>query len=382
MSGSNERACPECEAPRRPDGTPSCGCAQRASDALRDARTAQAAAAGDFDPLLIRPYVEFGALENTRPGPGGSAAEDAGASTPDGTLRRPAVSERGAGPADQTMPLDTVPPAGPADETMPLGTVPRLPHSGTAPGSGGTDETMPLGTVPRLPHSGTAPGSGGTDETMRLDAVPDPEAPDDEPPPRRRRRAVLLAAGGAVTVAVAAAALVGGPFSYRPPQRDGALPGDIRASVPEDSPEGGTSAPGSTVSAPAPASHTPQPPSTGHAPSSAPPSSAAATPSASPTPRGTTAARATATASPSQGGVAQQHQTQVLRPGDEGPGVKELQLRLRQLNLYVGPADGVYDDQVEYAVRTYQVARGVTQDDPGVYGPQTRAKLESETDKP
>ncbi|MET8950900.1 peptidoglycan-binding protein [Streptomyces sp. NPDC004393] len=343
MSGSNERACPECEAPRRPDGTPSCGCTQRASDALRDARTAQAAAAGDFDPLLIRPYVEFGALENTRPGPGGSAAGDAGARTPDETLRRPAVSERDAGPAD---------------------------------------ETMPLGTVPRSPHGGSAPESGGTDETLRLGALPDPEASDEEPPPRRRRRAVLLAAGGAVTVAVAAAALVGGPFSYHPPQRDGALPGDIRASVPEDSPEGGTSAPRSTVSAPAPATRPAQPPSTGQAPSSASPSTAPTTPSASPAPSGTTTGRATATASPSQGGVAQQHQTQVLRPGDEGPGVKELQLRLRQLNLYIGPADGVYSDQVEYAVRTYQIARGVTQDDPGVYGAQTRAKLESETDKP
>ncbi|MPY64076.1 hypothetical protein FNH08_45050, partial [Streptomyces spongiae] len=52
--------CPECAAPRAPDGTPSCSCNRRASEALRDARTAEAAAAEDFDPLRIRPYVELG----------------------------------------------------------------------------------------------------------------------------------------------------------------------------------------------------------------------------------------------------------------------------------------------------------------------------------
>ncbi|MFF7184283.1 peptidoglycan-binding protein [Streptomyces sp. NPDC008222] len=373
MSGSNERACPECEAPRRPDGTPSCGCTQRASDALRDARTAQAAAAGDFDPLLIRPYVELGAAGPGPEGPaaaaaggssGAEAAEDAGASTPDGTLRRPAVPERGAGSVDERAPM-----AAAAEGTV----------RGAGSAAGGTDETVRLGKVPHLPHGGTAPVS---DETVRLGAVPDPEASQHGTPPRRRRRAVLLAAGGAVTVAVAAAALVGGPFSYHPPHRDGALPDGIRASVPEDSPQGGTSAPPPTASAPAPATRTTEPPSTSLAPSPSPPSSPSAPPSASPCPSGTTTAQTTTTASPSQGGAGQQYQTQVLRPGDEGPGVKELQLRLRQLNLYVGPADGVYGDQVEYAVRTYQIARGVTQDDPGVYGPRTRAKLESETDRP
>ncbi|MFF1308303.1 peptidoglycan-binding domain-containing protein [Streptomyces sp. NPDC058307] len=59
MAESNGHLCPECGAPRGPDNTPSCGCTQRASDALRDARTAEAAAAEDFDPLRIRPYVEL-----------------------------------------------------------------------------------------------------------------------------------------------------------------------------------------------------------------------------------------------------------------------------------------------------------------------------------
>ncbi|WP_405473802.1 peptidoglycan-binding domain-containing protein [Streptomyces canus] len=67
MAESNGHLCPECGAPRGTDNTPSCGCTQRASDALRDARTAEAAAAEDFDPLRIRPYVELD--EETAPVP-------------------------------------------------------------------------------------------------------------------------------------------------------------------------------------------------------------------------------------------------------------------------------------------------------------------------
>ncbi|MET8077561.1 peptidoglycan-binding domain-containing protein [Streptomyces sp. NPDC005303] len=59
MAEPSGHLCPECGAPRGTDNTPSCGCTQRASDALRDARTAEAAAAEDFDPLRIRPYVEL-----------------------------------------------------------------------------------------------------------------------------------------------------------------------------------------------------------------------------------------------------------------------------------------------------------------------------------
>ncbi|MFG2548447.1 peptidoglycan-binding domain-containing protein [Streptomyces sp. NPDC048581] len=62
------RRCPECGVPRAADNTPSCGCGPRASEALRDARTAEAAAAEDFDPLRIRPYVELeGGADATMP---------------------------------------------------------------------------------------------------------------------------------------------------------------------------------------------------------------------------------------------------------------------------------------------------------------------------
>ncbi|MER6540556.1 peptidoglycan-binding protein, partial [Streptomyces sp900105755] len=40
--------CPECGTPKGPDGSPACDCNQRTADALRDARTAEQAAAEDW----------------------------------------------------------------------------------------------------------------------------------------------------------------------------------------------------------------------------------------------------------------------------------------------------------------------------------------------
>ncbi|MFJ8632000.1 peptidoglycan-binding protein [Streptomyces sp. NPDC093568] len=57
MSEANGPVCPECATPRAADGTPACSCARHASDARREARTAEAAAAEDFDPVRIRPFV-------------------------------------------------------------------------------------------------------------------------------------------------------------------------------------------------------------------------------------------------------------------------------------------------------------------------------------
>lgn len=72
----------------------------------------------------------------------------------------------------------------------------------------------------------------------------------------------------------------------------------------------------------------------------------------------------------------------MLGLGDQGPEVVELQLRLQQVGVYDGEADGDFDQQVQSAVRTYQVTRFVLQDDSGVYGRATRASLESETSEP
>ncbi|MEV0736766.1 peptidoglycan-binding domain-containing protein [Streptomyces sp. NPDC050549] len=60
----------------------------------------------------------------------------------------------------------------------------------------------------------------------------------------------------------------------------------------------------------------------------------------------------------------------------------ELQLRLRQVGLYGGAADGDFDREVESAVRSYQLTRVVLQDESGVYGTATRVALESETSEP
>jgi peptidoglycan hydrolase-like protein with peptidoglycan-binding domain len=59
--------------------------------------------------------------------------------------------------------------------------------------------------------------------------------------------------------------------------------------------------------------------------------------------------------------------------------VTELQQRLRQLSLYYGQPDGRFNGQTEFAVRSYQMARGVQGDEPGTYGPATRRALEAET---
>lgn len=326
MSETNEQTCPECSAPRRRDGTPSCGCTLRASDALRDARTEEAAAAEDFDPLRIRPYVELAVPSPEAPGIPEAAPEQ--------TMRLAAVREGTSRP----------------DETMRLGAI-------QAPA---TDEDPPGPREPRRP-TGSRRRSRG-------------------------RRTVLLATAGtgAVAAVVAAAGFASGLFSYSTPERDTALPEDVRASVPDQpSPSEASSAPPSTVSAPpAPVS---APPSKSSSPSpSASPASASPSPSspASPSPSATTARpKATASREPFGPGGGQSG-SQVLRPGDKGAGVIELQLRLNQLNLYWGPVNGHYSDQVESAVMTYQYARGITEDSYGVYGAATRAMLESETTRP
>ncbi len=60
----------------------------------------------------------------------------------------------------------------------------------------------------------------------------------------------------------------------------------------------------------------------------------------------------------------------------------ELQGRLRQLAFYSGAEDGTYGAEVRDAVSRYQQTYRVTGDPAGVYGPQTRASLESRTQEP
>ncbi|NEB79533.1 peptidoglycan-binding protein [Streptomyces sp. SID14478] len=56
----------------------------------------------------------------------------------------------------------------------------------------------------------------------------------------------------------------------------------------------------------------------------------------------------------------------------------DVQQRLRQLQLYIGPVDGYYSEEVAAAVTRIQQARAVPET-PGVYGERTRAVVEAET---
>lgn len=69
--------------------------------------------------------------------------------------------------------------------------------------------------------------------------------------------------------------------------------------------------------------------------------------------------------------------TGVLRQGDSGHGVYELQVRLRQIpDIYDGGAiDGRYDAEVGAAVALFQKRYGVRGDESGVYGDNTRFAL-------
>ncbi|WP_171112127.1 MULTISPECIES: peptidoglycan-binding domain-containing protein [Streptomyces] len=304
MAEPKGHKCPECGAPRGADNTPTCACGERAAEALRDARTAEQAAAEDFDPLRIRPYV---ALDATAP----------------------------------DTPTEAAPPAQP---------------------------TLPLPPPP-------TPNSTQVTQTMQATQPTEPEAR----PRTSRHRTALLAASGVVITAAAAAGFASGLFSYEPPSRDSAAPESVREAVPEAR----TTQPSPTPTATTTPSPTPTPESPSPTPTPTP-ARTLTTPPASPTPSPTPTqappptARATGSLTPSD----RDEPAPTLRQGDSGPEVTELQLRLHQLYLYNDDPHGHYTREVENAVRNYQWARGVQTDELGVYGEETREKLESETSEP
>lgn len=397
-AGPDQRAqghrCPECGAPRGPDHTPSCACAQQASDALRDARTAEAAAAEAFDPLRIRPYVEIETDPNTPADPhrttdGPDGLDRHTAPPPAGATTDPAVHPTAGPPAESTElmqpparpttptppapPAPQAPPPLPADITMSLRRIEAPPTPPALP--------TPLAPPPGAPSAGDLSLFEGTAREPYAEAFEAPE------PPRRgrvRRHAALLGAAGAVVVVVAAAGFAAGLFSYETPSRDTAPPEDIRAAVP-DTATSAVSEPSVTASAsvtPSAVSASPSP-SASESPSPSPSpsrSSASPSPSRSTEPTGAaTSAAPTPSLAPGDGG---QVTPEVLRRGDRGPEVTELQQRLRQLYLYNDRIDGRFGGRLEDALRTYQWARGIRSDDLGVYGAESRAKLEAETSEP
>ncbi|MFB6753062.1 peptidoglycan-binding protein [Streptomyces sp. NPDC056353] len=422
-------SCPECGTPRAADNTPSCACGTRASDALRDARTAQAAAAEDFDPLRIRPYVELDGAGD----PSGAASGTAGASgttgvsgtagapgttgasgTADasGTAGAPSTSgasgERLAPPSDPdaTMTLRAVDAGGSAGAQAGAGTGTG---AGTAAGGGaGGGAGSPGGDAKATSALPTplAPSSGSpsahdlrlfdTSATAPLPRVtPGTEGAQGAGgagrPPRRRRKGVLLSAAGAVVVVVGAAGYASGLFSYDTPARDGAMPDEVRASVPDAS-----TSETSPSAEPSASSASPTPSASASPSESASPSHSAST-SASPSPSASSASPTPSrSAEPTQsttapGADASQESEDddrapdggpTLQRGDQGPEVVELQQRLAAMEMYRGDINGNFNRQVEDAVRQYQWYRGIYTDGVGVYGPDTRRRLESEPRQP
>ncbi len=196
---------------------------------------------------------------------------------------------------------------------------------------------------------------------------------------------------------MAAAGFASGLFSYDTPERDRALPDDLRASAPDTSPDGEASPVepsgegGGGAPAPAPPGGSAASPSPTKSPSPSPSPSQASgspSPSASPDPTQSAPSAGASTGSSAAGSDESDDSRLVvpktLRLGDDDPEVTELQLRLRQLGLYNGDIDESFDSQVEQAVLAYQTSRGITKDreEPGVYGLVTREQLESETKRP
>ncbi|MGV9555215.1 peptidoglycan-binding domain-containing protein [Streptomyces sp. NPDC003522] len=347
--------CPRCGALRAADNTPSCACARQASDALRDTREAEAAAAEDFDPLRIRPYVELG--QGSGAGSGSDAGPGAGKTAADDmTMPLPTASvPDGAAVSDATMPLRVVPPSAAAPVPAPL----------TPSGS------VPSDTDLSLFEAGGGSGDGPYDDEGTAHG--------------RRRRTLLIASTAAVVAVIAAAGLASGMFSYEAPARDRAASEEVRAAVPDTSTSAPPASPSASRSAsPSASSASPSPSESASASPSAAESSASPSPSRTTEPSPSASdTRATPSLAPGNGADGDGGgEVTALRRGDRGPEVTELQLRLRQVYLYNDEANGMFNGRVEDALRNYQWSRGVQGDELGTYGAATRARLESETKEP
>ncbi|EFG65354.1 conserved hypothetical protein [Streptomyces sp. SPB074] len=227
------------------------------------------------------------------------------------------------------------------------------------------------------------------------------DAPGEEPQEGGRRKAVYVASGTALAVAGVVAALfaggVFGPDAAAPEPAPGvatAGPGTARTG-------GAEAAPGASPSSSAPAAASLAPSASASASASAPPSSGAPAPSTTPGPGASDPATSpppgasqappplptvTAPTEPPTGGPSEQRPPEgvaapVLRRGDSGPEVGELKERLRLVGIYPGGDGDSFDRTLAYALTTYQITRGA-RDEHGVYGSDTRTKLEGETPQP
>lgn len=309
--------CPECGTPRDAYGRPGagCDCSERAA----------IAAAEDFDPLRIRPYVALKDpdVPSTPPPPLSPPPYDEGAGAGDGEVHGDGADDR---------------------------------SEGTDPA-----ETMRL-SLPGLRT--TAPGA---------------TAADPERPGGRRTFARVALTAAAVVAVIGAASFAGGLFTGD----DGGdeATADLNSGLPTASAKAdpSTSASASTpASTSASASASGSGPGTASASASKPATSGAPSPTTKPTvpskPPTEEAPRPDATGTPQAAGAGTD-----LRRGDSGAQVEELQRRLSEVWLYNDEYDGRFGERVEAAVRVYQSYKSIEGDPSGVYGPNTRRALEAET---
>ncbi|MFI6276677.1 peptidoglycan-binding protein [Streptomyces sp. NPDC050988] len=367
MNDRNGHICPECGAPWGSEGSPTCDCARRAADALLETRSAETAAAEDFDPLRIRPYVDLDPAT-----PGSTPPTDAVPAT-DGTDKGHTQGYEHEYGYAHGAPSEPPPTSAPHETHAPHEAHEAHEAHEREPADAAATAQLPRATA--LPRS-TAPGTSLFEEAHQLAPAAEPAS---ESTGRRRRFALVGA--GATAAVVAAAGFASGLFSYDTPSRESAAPDDIRASVPD-----------ATLDEPSPSvSESPSP-----SPSSSPTESSSASATPSPTrstasaapPRPTATTRApSSTAAPTPTTTQpstppEKVEPVTLRRGDEGPEVTELQQRLQQVALFTGNPDGDYDNKTENAVRNYQLTRGIDNEDTGTYDKETRTRLESETTEP
>ncbi|WP_413100996.1 peptidoglycan-binding domain-containing protein [Streptomyces sp. Inha503] len=364
-------SCPHCFAPARANGRPGCTCAERAA-----ASTATAGATDD----------------QTRPIPQVTLPEERPAGPDPRDLRLFEEAERVAKAAAETAPKgeNTGIPgstgiAGIAGSTAIAG-------STGSTGKGDGEETRVIDRVEERP---------GGDEGYEADGDgdADTDAAGNTPGPGRHRKSKRKVVGavlaGAAAVAVAGSLVIGTGLLGGDHKEDGSGGGasdrtlaDSTVSPPAEE-ELPTEGPGTSSGSPS-SSATPHPSASGSARAGAAPShgggpSGSARPSASasatdsatkPGPSASGAPTSTPSDTPEPPGPP------VLREGDSGPEVVELQKRLTQLLQYIGVADGKYDGGLRRIVSSYQDQHDITGDPDGVYGENTRRDLESRTDEP
>ncbi|WP_445520196.1 peptidoglycan-binding domain-containing protein [Streptomyces sp. NEAU-174] len=334
-------SCPHCFAPARANGRPGCTCAERAA-----ASTATAGATDD----------------QTRPNPQVTLPE-----------------ERPAGPDPRDLRLFEEAEGENPGNAEPPGLL----------GKGDGEETRVIDRVEGRP------GGDEGNEGDAADAATDAPGPGPGRHRKSKRKVVAAVLAGAAAVAVAGSLAIGTGL-LGDHKEDGSGGGgasdhtlaDSTVSPPaeEELPAEG---PGASSGSPS-SSATPHPSASGSARADATPKSEgglsgsarpseSASATGSPTKPGPSASDAP-TSAPSD--TPEPPGPPVLREGDSGPEVVELQKRLTQLLQYIGVADGKYDEGLRRIVSSYQDQHDITGDPDGVYGENTRRDLESRTDEP